>query len=64
MEKRRERAIEGFGDGAEQTGFGFLDDAVGGDGEGAGVENVFLDLGDGLDQAVEGGVNLLEAALV
>ena len=52
LDERRHWAVEGFGDGAEEFGFGFLDDAVGGDDLGAGVDDVLFDLRDGLVEAI------------
>ena len=51
-DKGWDRAVEGIGNGAEHFGFHFLDKAIGGDGLGAGVEEVLLDLRRGLGKAV------------
>ena len=54
-DKRRYWAIERVGDGPQQLGLHFLDDAVGGHGLGAGVQDVLLDLGHRLAEPVQGG---------
>ncbi len=63
-DERREGAVEGVGDGAEEFGFGFQDEAVGGNGLSAGVEDVLFDLRGGQGKAVQGGVNPGEIGLV
>jgi hypothetical protein len=52
LKERRDRAIEGVGDGAEDFGFAGLDEIVEGNGLGAGGQDVLLNLRDGLCEAI------------
>ena len=61
--KRRHRAIQRVGNGAEQFGFAFLNHAIGADGVDAGFNQILFDDRHGLREAVERGVNLVHAAL-
>jgi len=59
----RHRAVERVGDGPQQLGFHFLDDAVGSHRLGASVQDVLLDLRHRLAEPVQCGVHLLKLAL-
>src|SRR5690242_18682585 len=61
--ERRYRAVEGVSNGAEHFGFGFANKAIGGDGLGAGVEDVFLNLWGRLGKTIQRGVDLRQIAL-
>ena len=60
--KWRDRAVEAVGDGAEELGFARLDFRVERDRLGAGGEDVFLNLGNGLGEPVESGIEVDEIA--
>ncbi len=53
LHKWRHWTVERIGNGAEQLCFAFLDDAVGGDGLGASVKKIFLNLRDSLAKTPE-----------
>ena len=59
-QKRRRRAIERIRDRPQQLRLRFLDDAIGGHGGGAGVEEPLLDRGGGLVEAVEHRIDLAQ----
>jgi hypothetical protein len=62
--KRRHRAIERVGDGAEHFSFHFCDDTVRRDGQRAGLEHVLLDLAYRLGQTSQAGIHVREFALI
>src|ERR1041385_2890719 len=62
-DKRRDRAIQRVGDGTQQLRFAFLDDVVGSDRLGAGIEDILLDLRHGLVESLQRGVDLGKSAL-
>ena len=63
LNKWRDRAIEGVGDGAEEFGFARLNDGVEGDGLDAGGQDGLLYLRNGLREAVESSAEMSEVAL-
>ena len=62
-DKRRDRAIERIGDGAEQLGLGNLNDAVSGDCFGAGVEDILFDLRHSQRETPERGIQSRQIAI-
>src|SRR4051812_26741092 len=62
-DKRRDRAVEAVGNGAQQFGFAGLNGVIEGNGLGAGGENVLLYLRDRLGEPIKGRVEMSQVAV-